>query len=256
VDLKDALLAGLKGYFGLKAIGSAIDHLGRTPPSGAFSKATEQRSMRMKKYSVRTLDERVSHIIRMTKKGRDDPEFRKIVSQILTRKCGRRADGQTIHCVPEKNWEAEVATIFYWVRNHVRYTRDTHNIDVFQHPLRTLQLGIGDCDDVSSLLGAILLAAGYGVVFRVIRTTQSNDWDHIFVIVEIPRSGHMVLPITAVVPKRGWIEAPYLQQNGTVRKLDARVYGTVRKALDASVDRPAGWHPPKSMIAATRDFRV
>ena len=180
--------------------------------------------MKTQIHEVKNINERVSYVIQMIKKGRDNPKVRQIAVQTLSRKC---EDGW---CVPEKDWPAEIRAIFDFVRQNIRYTRDTYGKDLFQHPLRTLHkdvvgggFGGGDCDDYTIVLGSMLQAVGYPVKARVIRTRdrKPGDWNHIYLLVGLPPGG----------PKK-WIP------------------------LDASVDQPAGWQAPKSMIAEVRDFEV
>lgn len=124
-------------------------------------------------------------------------------------------------CTPEKDNAAEVKAIFNAVRQNVRYSGDMTSADTFQHPRRTLEFGGGDCDDFTSLTGAALEAIGIPVRMRVIQTNDSPDYNHIYIIAGLPPQG-----------PRKWVP------------------------LDASVNKPAGWEVPKSMIRRKRDFEV
>ena len=186
-----------------------------TAVSKKLDEAPDKRAMKTKTYTVNTIEQRVKHIVTMIQKGRDHAQVRQLTVQCLSRKCGPD------WCVPEKNWWAEVQAIFNFFRKNVRYTRDTYNKDLFQHPARTLQFGGGDCDDAAITLGAMLQSVGYPVRLRVIRTKDSPEWNHIYLLVGMPPKD----------PKR-WI------------------------SLDGSVNQPAGWEAPKAMIAEKRDFNV
>mgnify|MGYP001617606107 FL=1 len=140
---------------------------------------------------------------------------------MITRKCGARGDGQTVWCAPEKDARAEATAMFNEVRRRVRYGRDTWGADVYQAPLRTLRMKHGDCASYVVLLGALLRSGGHRVSLAVVQTKRARDFDHIFLLVGLP------------------------PQNPTEWM-----------ALDASVDRPAGWRPPASMIARERVFSV
>ena len=177
--------------------------------------------MKMTIHHVSNLDDRMRHIIGMAQKGRTDPKFRRYIASVLSRKCGKTFSGDTKWCVPERDSMAEVRAIFEDFQRRARYTRDIDNVDTYQAPMRTLELGVSDCDDASIYLAAALLAAGYKVKFRVIRTKDSSDWNHIYVLAEIPDG-----------KSTRWIP------------------------LDASVRKPIGWEAPASMIAAKRDFPV
>jgi transglutaminase-like putative cysteine protease len=123
--------------------------------------------------------------------------------------------------VPERDWWGEVKTLFGAIRKNVRYVRDIHNIDTFQSPKRTLEFGGGDCDDYSITLGAALQSIGYPVKVRIVQTHGSPDFNHIFLLVGMP-------------PRNpgNWY------------------------SLDASVNKPAGWHPPRSMLTRIKDYDV
>lgn len=171
--------------------------------------------MKTESHEVQSLDDRIKYIKQMVYKGREHPIIRKLTVQILSRKCG------SAWCTPEKNHKAEIKAIFDAVRSKIRYVRDTYNKDLYQHPVRTLQFGGGDCDDYSIVLASMLQSVGYPVKLRVIRTKDSEDWNHIYVLVGLP-------------PRQPteWI------------------------SLDGSVEKAAGWEAPKDIIAEVRDFSV
>ncbi len=124
-------------------------------------------------------------------------------------------------CVAEKSWTAEVKAIFAAVRDQIRYTRDFAHKDLYQHPLRAWAARSADCDDFTIVLASLLQSVGYPVHLRVVRTKDAPDWNHIYLTVGVPPTA-----------PRQWLP------------------------LDASVDQPAGWEAPASMIAARRDFPV
>lgn len=82
---------------------------------------------------------------------------------------------------------------------------------------------VRQCDDYVILTAALLQSVGYAVRMRVIQTKDAPDFNHIYLMVQLPKGA----------PHAGrWV------------------------ALDASVDRPAGWEAPKSIIKRVRDFEV
>jgi len=50
--------------------------------------------------------------------------------------------------------------VYAWVRQRVKYWADISDVETIQSPHVTLQLGIGDCDDLSVLAATMLQAAG------------------------------------------------------------------------------------------------
>lgn len=170
---------------------------------------------RAKIRTVRNINERVAYIIEKIRSGRDNPNVRLFTVRIVSQKCGKN------FCIAERDYWGEVKAVFKAVRERVRYVRDTFGKDTFTSAWRSLQSGGGDCDDASIVIASMLQSLGYPVRLRIIRTTDSPDWNHIFVLVGLPPGN----------PTK-WV------------------------SLDASVDKPAGWHAPKSIIANTKDFEV
>lgn len=123
-------------------------------------------------------------------------------------------------CAPEKDALAEIRAIFSEVRSRVRYTFDPLDYDAFQTPGKTLELACGDCDDSLALLGALLRSIGYKVRSRVVWTKGFSTWNHIYLLAQLPVTNE-------------WM------------------------ALDATVDKPAGWEVPRAiMLHEPRDFDV
>lgn len=107
---------------------------------------------------------------------------------------------------PKDRW-AEVCALFHWVRNNIRYTRDIFRVELLHTPRRMLELRAGDCDDMTILLGAMLMSTGHPVRLALtgFRLNKPHRYTHIF-------------PEVNVCGK--WI------------------------ALDATMNRPVGWAPP------------
>lgn len=110
-------------------------------------------------------------------------------------------------CVPAKDRRGEVGALFRWVRKNIRYTRDIYRVELLHTPRRMLELRAGDCDDMTILLGAMLLATGYPVRLALtgFRPHKPHAYSHIY--------------LQTLVCGR-WV------------------------ALDATMDRPIGWEPP------------
>lgn len=109
--------------------------------------------------------------------------------------------------VRPKDRFGEVAALFDWVRRNIRYTRDIFRVELLQSARRMLELQAGDCDDMTILLGAMLMSTGHPVrlVLAGFRPNKPHAYSHIYPEVNI----------------RGrWI------------------------AIDATVRHPMGWTPP------------
>lgn len=136
--------------------------------------------MRGKIRQVRTTDDRVQFVAENIHKGRISAMVHTFASMALTDLCGGD------WCVEPRDWQGEVCTLMDYVRMNVRYTLDTYSIDTYRTPDRTLQLAMGDCDDMVSLLGAALQAVGYPVKVKVIQMAGQDDFHHIYVLAGIP----------------------------------------------------------------------
>ena len=89
-------------------------------------------------------------------------------------------------CVEPRDWIGEVNAVLGFVRDNVRYTLDTYGIDTYRTPERTVQASMGDCDDMTALIGAVAQAVGYPVKIKIIRLKGSDDFHHIYPLVGIP----------------------------------------------------------------------
>ncbi len=109
--------------------------------------------------------------------------------------------------VPPKDRFGEVCALFGWVRDNVRYTRDIFRVELLHTPRRMLELQAGDCDDMTILLGAMLLSTGHPVRLALtgFRVNRPHIYTHIYPEVKVGEH---------------WI------------------------ALDATMNKPVGWAPP------------
>jgi len=128
-------------------------------------------------------------------------------------------------CIPEKDWQVEVESVFNVVRDNVRYAREGPD-DTYQHARRTLDWGGGDCDDYTIVLCSLLKCLGYPVKMRTMwlkdaKGKPAPSWGHIMMLVGLPPRA-----------PTGWLP------------------------LDASLEKPPGWYPPKRMIHRTKDWKV
>lgn len=211
-----------KFLIGVNMAKDAVRQLSAPPKRVALSGgAGGKANGKIQVHKVRSLEDRIRYIRKMVDKSVTDPKVRAHVASVLSKKCGKDERGKTVWCVPERDHRREIQAIFDDVQNNVRYTGDIRDVDTYQTAGRTLSLGIEDCDGYSIMLASMLKSVGYATKVRVIRTKDSSDWNHIFVLVGLPQAN----------PKQ-WM------------------------ALDGSVRQPMGWHPPKNIIAATKDFEV
>lgn len=81
--------------------------------------------------------------------------------------------------VPTRDQRGEVAAIFDYVRGSVRYVRDPVGLESVADPATVLRRMVGDCDDKSTLLAAMLESVGYPCRF-VMAGYDGGDFSHVY----------------------------------------------------------------------------
>ncbi len=109
--------------------------------------------------------------------------------------------------VAPKDRFGEIRSLFEWVRRNIRYTRDIFRVELLHTARRMLELRAGDCDDMTILLGSMLMSTGHPVrlVLAGFRKRKPHAYSHIYL--EVDLGGN-------------WI------------------------ALDPTMEHPMGWSPP------------
>lgn len=87
---------------------------------------------------------------------------------------------QCIFLTPARNDWAEVSALFNMVRDSIRYTRDVLNVETLSSPQMTLARRVGDCDDMSTLLAALVQAVGYPSRFIAVGFHSENSFEHVY----------------------------------------------------------------------------
>jgi hypothetical protein len=77
--------------------------------------------------------------------------------------------------VPSKAPTAELRALYEWVRDNIRYRKDPVGLEWVQSPERTVMEGAGDCDDMSTLLGALAGSLGHPYVFRTVGSAPDSQ---------------------------------------------------------------------------------
>jgi transglutaminase-like putative cysteine protease len=114
--------------------------------------------------------------------------------------------------VNEKKEEA--SSIFDFVRDNVRYTKDPLGFEYLQTPpvlledIRLYQDGrgdrpVGDCDDMTLLSLSLLKSIGFQVAIKVVSFSESKKFGHVYGLVQI---GYDWVPFDCVRPDQdmGW----------------------------------------------------
>lgn len=173
---------------------------------GAVNNLTDTKAITIKSSS---LDDRIDIILDAVDDGKRDPVIRQLVGQIL-------------QGIDEKDYEGELTAIFNWVRKNIRYTRDPHNVELFQRAKRIVEMGIADCDCLSILIGSMIQSVGYPLRLRVIGVS-STEPEHIYPLAGIP-------PTESPVANLQWV------------------------AMDASIAQPIGWQMPFEELKFVQDY--
>jgi len=92
------------------------------------------------------LDDRIEMLQEEINRGKRSWQVRQIAANV-------------VRGVPSRDWEQEAKELFEWTRKKIRYTLDPDNVELFQSADRSIEVGIGDCDDQSIVLGVALKAA-------------------------------------------------------------------------------------------------
>lgn len=104
-----------------------------------------------------------------------------------------------------KDWPGEAKRLHAYVRDRVRYLRDTRGVETVQTPDVTLDLGQGDCDDKAVLLASLLESIGHPTRFVAIGY-EPNRFSHVYVETLV---GRFWLPLETTEPvPAGWKPRP------------------------------------------------
>jgi hypothetical protein len=99
---------------------------------------------------------------------------------------------QIVFLVPEKDEMSEISTLFNFVRDNIRYTRDVYGVETLANPLITLQRKVGDCDDKTTLFATLAEAIGYPTQLVMAGYFGSPDYEHVY---------------CRVLTSQGWLDA-------------------------------------------------
>lgn len=81
----------------------------------------------------------------------------------------------------------ELEAIFTWVRDNITYRNDPYGTDAYHTAERILDLGYGDCDDMTILLDSLLSSVGWKTGCRIVSSHPDKPFHHIYSIVVFPK---------------------------------------------------------------------
>ncbi|WP_176560175.1 transglutaminase-like domain-containing protein [Brevibacillus dissolubilis] len=133
--------------------------------------------------------------------------------------------------VPAKAYLQEIETLFRWVQRKIRYTKDPYRLELLTSALRILQLRIGDCDDMTVLLGSMLESIGHPVRLVVAGYNRNNPNLFSHVYLEVYIRGHWIALDPTMSYPMGW-QAPWVvRATMPIHNYD-RVAPTLRGTID------------------------
>lgn len=138
----------------------------------------------------------------------------------------------------------EVEALYAWVKRNIRYTKDPVTKEKLYPPQELLKVRAGDCDDISMLLGALLISIGYPARWITLSANAQHpeEFSHIYVEAEVPAGSSNWIPMDAArldaefgaeppvyYRKRAWAitEDSYTDLNGAKRAMPKFLSGVV-----------------------------
>lgn len=128
--------------------------------------------------------------------------MRQLVDQALTDAQFVRFATDVVRSVPAYDEAGELEAIYNWVSRNIRFTKDPVGKERLYPPTELLKVRAGDCDDISMLLGAMVLAVGYPARLATIAASpsQPNEFSHVYVEVECPPGSGNWIALDAARP--------------------------------------------------------
>ena len=98
----------------------------------------------------------------------------------------RYAAVELVRNLPARNQVAEVDTVYRWLQQNLRFTRDPAHVELIHGPEVLLRLirqdGItaADCDDFSILGASLVLVLGYPVRLKAVSLDSRREFSHVY----------------------------------------------------------------------------
>ena len=107
-------------------------------------------------------------------------QMRSLVDEALRDPTILRQAKNIVSGVPAFDDYSEAEALYNWVRTNIRFTKDPVNKETLYPPSELLQIRSGDCDDISMLLGTLLMAIGYPARLMTV-AAGGDDFSHVYV---------------------------------------------------------------------------
>lgn len=131
--------------------------------------------------------------------GTSDPkhgatEIRRLVEQV----CSGLQSG---------DFAGEILACYHWVCANIRYMRDPHEVELVKEPVVTLRTRQADCDDMATLLAAMLMATGNECRFVLVSFNPERIPSHVLVAVKTPAGFLPLDPVANSMTSEMWAKA-------------------------------------------------
>jgi hypothetical protein len=107
-------------------------------------------------------------------------EMRGLVDEALRDPAIIRLATDIVRSAPAFDDLAEANALYEWVRRNIRFTKDPVNKEKLYPPAELLKIRAGDCDDISMLLGTLLMAVGYPARLMTV-AAGGDEFSHVYV---------------------------------------------------------------------------
>src|SRR5271155_3020216 len=107
-------------------------------------------------------------------------QMRSLVNEALTDPSILRQAKNIVRSVPAFDDYSEAQALYNWVRANIRFTKDPVDKETLYPPSEMLQIRSGDCDDISMLLGTLLMAVGYPARLMTV-AANGDEFSHVYV---------------------------------------------------------------------------
>lgn len=128
-------------------------------------------------------------MVRLTKQGRKDVGIIQLARQLTLP-------------LPPRDYRGQIARLFHWVKQHIRYVNDPRDVETISTPAATLKMQCGDCDDMSVLLAALLESIGHRTRFAALGFDDSS-YSHVIVETKLGETWLSLDPTVATATV-GW----------------------------------------------------
>ena len=112
----------------------------------------------------------------------------------------RRLVAKLIKKCRDKDFPCYIEKIVSFVKSKVHYVDDPQKLEILQSPEKTLEIGIGDCDDQAILTGALLRIAGFPVRIVLGDPNRDGRFEHVYLKVMLPNKTWLTVDPTASNP--------------------------------------------------------